>query len=61
LSGTKDTLDSQPMRSGTCALPLRAARSALAALVDRIRTAWTADEVVAARVDSLAVRIEAAA
>ncbi|HEY0374821.1 MAG TPA: SseB family protein [Amnibacterium sp.] len=35
-------------------------RDGLAALVDRIRAAWTADDVVTARVDSLAVRIEAA-
>jgi hypothetical protein len=33
----------------------------LAALVDRVRAAWRTDDVVAARVDSLAVRIEAAA
>jgi hypothetical protein len=35
-------------------------RDGLAALVDRVRAAWSADEVVAARVDSLAVRIDAA-
>jgi SseB protein N-terminal domain len=35
-------------------------RDALAALVARIRAGWTADETIAARVDSLAVRIEAA-
>jgi hypothetical protein len=35
-------------------------RDGLAVLVERIRAAWTADDVVAARVDSLAVRIEAA-
>jgi len=34
-------------------------RDALAELVDRIRAAWTADGLVTARVDSLAVRIEA--
>ncbi len=34
-------------------------RDGLAALLDRLRAAWTADEVVTARVDSLAVRIEA--
>jgi type III secretion system (T3SS) SseB-like protein len=35
-------------------------RDGLAALLDRVRSAWTDNEVVAARVDSLAVRIDAA-
>ena len=34
-------------------------RDGLAALLDRVRAAWIADEVVTARVDSLAVRIDA--
>ena len=35
-------------------------RDGLAALLDRVRAAWTADVIVTARVDSLAVRIDPA-
>ena len=35
-------------------------RDGLAALLDRVRAAWTADELITARVDSLAVRIDPA-